>query len=112
MPTFLAVVIGFVLLVALLAPAGYGLPAPAVALSFFVLGIPAALVIWLLYRRMAARGDVPRVGEGETARERRARGEDTEDVVEQQPQPSQNVDFVGTGGPADSEPSAPERTQR
>jgi hypothetical protein len=107
-PTVVAVVLGFLLLVVLVAPAGYGLPAPAVALSFLVLGVPGAIGIWLLYRRMTARGDVPPIGEGNTARERRARGEDTEDVVE--PSSSQNVEFVGTGRSADDEPSAPERT--
>jgi hypothetical protein len=109
MPTFIAVVLAVVLLVALLVPAGYGLPAPAIALGFLVLGIPGMFAIWWLYRRMSARGEVPPVGEADTARERKLRGEDTSEVVE--PSPAQEVEFEGTGRPADDEPSAPERTQ-
>jgi hypothetical protein len=107
-PAFIAVVLAFILIIALLVPAGYGLPAPAIALGFLVLGIPGLFGIWLLYRRMTARGEVPPVGEADTARERKLRGEDTSEVVE--PSPAQDVEFVGTGRPDDDEPSAPERS--
>ena len=55
---FIVLAVGFVILVSLLVPAGWGLPAPVFGLLALLATGPGLFAGWLLYRRLAARGDV------------------------------------------------------
>jgi hypothetical protein len=67
MPTalyFLALFGVLVLLVSLLAPAGWGLPGPIFGLLFLLFAGPGLMISWFLYRRAVKSGEVPPISAG------------------------------------------------